>query len=432
MNQAFNSDPYKRLPGGIRAAVLPMQGADLVHQATLGAALEHIIGHEAAVHEAAFQSQHFHKILKASEKGEINVLFLMAAMHTCLPKLAGAAIELPTVITKWQGNEFKHYPAIYGEDTCVLPEFSKTFREKTAGALYPNGLGLGTWFAKERIEGSVSGRSGFAPLGMVSQGRVCEYSGHNGPMIGLLNKFGATTAPDASAVLELDGLTPTMKSRWQVPVDTEALADQNGKPLDNIFVTRWSGESGKQQIAASFTKTISTFTGDPIVRVQLTSNGNLPNGDMLQNVLSSLLAAGHDEIRERKWAIAGELKSVASNRSPIIPLLASRQQQMAALLSAGRDEILSRRIGMDDLSHIFGGAVPTMRIHALRKPEIVAALKDLGAQPRILGPHVMLPAIMDFANMPQEALNFDLPPARPLNTVNHRGATSTPLFSLAA
>jgi hypothetical protein len=111
--------------------------------------------------------------------------------------------------------------------------------------------------------------------------------------------------------------------------------------------------------------------------------------------------------------------------SPITPLAGFKQDAYMALLDASRSENID--------SHWWCGIMsPVMRIHALQEPEINAALKSMGAKTRNLGSHPMLPAVIDFKNIPKQSLSFGLTPARPMKTINRAEAPNNPIFSLMA
>lgn len=117
-------------------------------------------------------------------------------------------------------------------------------------------------------------------------------------MAGLMHKHGGVIGD--SRVLELKtGLTPDMTRRFGANVEMLHLpGDYSGKKSGpNNFLIRWF--DGEHEVVGIYTRTISTFTGDPIVRLQLTSNGILPDNEMLKEVLASIMTAGRDIISER-------------------------------------------------------------------------------------------------------------------------------------
>ncbi len=327
------------LPGGLRASVQHMNGQDLVHHAALGV-LSNVIEHEAKAHHAAFQAAQFGKIIDAVKEGKISAYFILAGWENCQPKVAGASVEFPTVITEWDktSGQFRHYPAIYGEDTCLLsPVLKELVRERPAGKSFPPNMGLGTYFKQERIKRWTTNKFSDAPLGQTARGRVGEFSAPSSAMIKLATSLNATLGTEQQGtILEIDGLTRAMKDKWKLPVEIKDVPHGEGA-YPNVFLAQGSGEDGKQQIVASFTNGISTFTGEPVTRVQITGNGNLPNPGMLQNVLASLLVAGQEEIQERQWGTGREVKLP---QSPVIPILGSSKEIYAALIAASQNEVV--------------------------------------------------------------------------------------------
>ena len=425
----MNPDKFTLLPGGLKASVLHMNRQDLMHHAAMSDVLANIIEHEAKAHHANFQASQFSKILDAVKDNKISAYFMLAGWNVCRAKMIGGSVEYATVLTEWDGNKFRHYPAIYGEDTCIMRnKLRELIQERPAGKVLPQDIGIGEYFERERIKRWVTNEYGDAPLGQRGRGRIGEFSGHSAAMIKVLDDLGATRGlAQEGTILEINGLTRAMKDKWRLPVDTSVIDTGKGDSYPNIFLTQWSGEGNKQQIVASFTNGISTFTGDPVTRVQFTSNGNLPNNGVLQSALASLLSAGQEEIVARGWGSTKEQHI----QSPIIPDGVSRQEIYAALLSSSQDEMLVRKIGAIHRPRIWHDEAPIMRIHALKEPAISTALSAMGAQTRMLGPHPMLPVVMDFKNVPQRILGVDLDPARPA-TIKPSNAANEPYYAFAA
>ncbi|MFY9288608.1 MAG: hypothetical protein WAO98_08930 [Alphaproteobacteria bacterium] len=187
-------------------------------------------------------------------------------------------------------------------------------------------------------------------------------------------------------------LSPDIHDRWKVDVKIEALTDNNtSSPLDHVFAVNWASPDDKQKIVASFTRGISTFTGDVVTRVQFTSNGSLPQEAVMKDVLASMLEAGQKEIGKRQW---GE-KVQAANDGTFEPAYIA----------------------------------PVMRIHAFEEPAIVSALKDLKAATRSLGPHPMLPLIVDFKTTPEEKLAFKPKEAASHDAVRPMDISNRPYFN---
>ena len=425
----MNPDKFTLLPGGLKASVLHMNRQDLMHHSAMGDVLRSVIEHEARAHHANFQAGQFSKIIDAVKDNKISAYFMLAGWDICRAKMIGGSVEYATVLTEWDENKFRHYPAIYGEDTCIMrSKLRELIQECPAGKVLPQNIGIGEYFERERIKRWITNEYGDAPLGQRGRARIGEFSGHSAAMIKVLNDLGATRGVEPEGtILEINGLTRAMKDKWRLPVDIAAIATDKSDLYPNIFLTQWSGEGSKQQIVASFTNGISTFTGDPVTRVQFTSNGNLPNSGVLQSVLASLLATGQEEIETRGWGSTKEQHI----QSPIISDGVSRQEIYAALLSSSQDEMLVRKIGAAHHPRIWNDEAPIMRIHALKEPAIASALSAMDAQTRMLGSHPMLPVVMDFKNVPQRILGVDLDPVRPA-TIKPSDAANDPCYALVA
>ncbi|MDE1902061.1 MAG: hypothetical protein KGI37_10530 [Alphaproteobacteria bacterium] len=375
------------LPGGLHAAVLPMKD-DPVHWSALGDALENAVEHEATAHGAGFDHSSFGKVIEAVKSDEIQAWFLLAAWDVCRPKIVGAAVEFPTVLTHWDGQDFQHHHAIYQEDT-VLPigMLRELAKERPAGKFFPPDIGLGEFFEQERIKQRMQGNN--PPLG-----RVGEYSAHNAKIIKIMKQSGVRLGGEADgAVFELDGAVPRNFDRWHVPVRTEGLFhDKNSPiPLPHVFLVNWDSADNKQRIAASFTKGISTFTGKTVVRVQVTSNGNLPSPQALQGVMASILAAGQEEASRREWGAP----AYHPRPSPIISIHGTKRELWASAIASNKAELFIPRA---TFAPIFGHPAPIMRIHALGEPEIITAL-NAELPRRILGNHPMLATDQRFSQM---------------------------------
>jgi hypothetical protein len=201
------------------------------------------------------------------------------------------------------------------------------------------------------MERSITNRYGDAPYGMSAQGLIGECSSDNAPSIASLKNLGAAIAKNETPILVFEDHILGIPPKQKISVEISSLANQTGIPSHtNIFVAQWCGENG-EQIAASYTEAISTFTGEPVVRVQISSNGKLPDAEHLQDVLYALIEAGDTEIMNRSWIDGNNTSSLSCTR-----------------------------------------------IHALDEIEIVEALKGLGAQPRVLGGNPMIPISISFAN----------------------------------
>jgi hypothetical protein len=75
--------------------------------------------------------------------------------------------------------------------------------------------------------------------------------------------------------------------------------------------------------------------------------------------------------------------------------------------------------------------MPVLCIHAPGNRAIINGLTEMGAGVRQLGNYAMLPAVMDFRHVPAAAVEFKIPPARPLKIADATQSKGKPLFSLA-
>jgi len=330
----------------------------------------------------------------------IDIDFFQVAFDSLSPTVtAGLATGFQTFGAEADGqNNLKVFPYHHGEDLCVDPAIAGEFRKCTAfPPIYPNGMGAGTWIMREQILRSVSN-----PY-WVFAGRDNEHYLGNSPIKGVMEKFGSLPCTEEdSAVLELDVRANNLKPRWGVVVEKEDLPTREDslEICPNNFLTRWSSEDGKQQIVMTFRRSASTFEGQPVVWVKIKSNGNLPEGEMLKEVLASLLAAGCEEISspERRWGIPLNMLNT-----------------------------------VNDLSHIFGGPVPVMHIHLNNEPTILAALLQMGLMHRKFGHYTMLSGVMNLKEAPHQEIMFGkkLPDATQVHGLNPMRSDSSPFFYLA-
>lgn len=361
------------LPNSVGASITRINGRENIHLAVLGDTLQTVVREEAKTHGAHFDSSRFGRVVQSILEDEMQAYILVVTLPDRVPEIAGGAIQFPTVYTKWVNDRFVHSPAIYNEDTYVRADLSAEFRRQTVSPLFPKGIGLGTFFISERIRQSAAGESpDEMPFGVPASCRVAEHGEGNMPIIGIYNKLNAKQETNARGSVLLLSEAPRFDIDSSCCVSTELLITcENGRSKaihDNIFTTSW--RMGKQAICASFTKGMSTFTGDDIARVQFTSNGDLPRGKKLQSVLGALLEAGKEEIVSRDW-----LKK--------------------------QDEAQS--------DYCF------LRIHALNEPKIVEALRSMGAQTRLLGPRIMKPVVIDYEDIAGTVFGGNLPKAKPFS-----------------
>lgn len=413
--------PLMRQIGGLCTAVIPYEQTDPIHRSTLGSVLRDAVQHEAKVHGAAFHHAGFRNVMQAMAKGDVEVLFFAAAWDVCEPKIIGATINFPSVSLERKGDDIVTKRGIYSEDVCILPsKIRDLIVERPVGGKFPE-AGIGTHF----IQASVShyARNGMLD-GSIPAGQTFEFAPTNGQIVKIQEQLGARLGHDRdSSLLRLERLRSPIFNQWVVPVEVAAIPLPNGATDPNNFIVRWSGADGKQKIEAAFTKGISTFKGTTVTQAQFISNGKLPDMPVVESVLASILRAANHEIRMRRW---GHLKNKPpAQYSPLIPLLADRQQGFKALIHAQCYELFSPAPAKDN-SLLFGVKPPPMHLHVLRGPELAAGLRTLGATSRILGSNPMQTATLDLL----KGTGHDHA-TKPLRLIGSWPG-HTPLFSLAA
>lgn len=378
--------------GSVRAGIVTYDRNNEEHQKLLREGIPHFLGSLGAVHGETFPKEQLEAVIDVINAGDIEVDFFFAKFGPRSPvKFVGLATGAPTFGAEPDSNgNLKIFPIKHGEDLVVDEHFAKLFRNRTKCPQYPNGIGAGSFFMAEQIRRSINHRRANGKKRWIFAGRDNEYMAENLPIIGVMDKFGAIRGDKKScAVLELNGLTPEMERRWGVDdkVITEDLpkyANGLGKN-PNSFLTRWSSEDGKQQIVVIFTKLASTFDGRPVVWTKVKSNGNLPDNEMLKEVMTSLLRAGCQEMSspERKWG-------------------------------------LLRKDWAKSLSNIFHGPVPQLHIHANMEPEIVDALLQMKVKYRKFGHHTMLSGIMRLRNIlnSKSVIGHEIPSATEIQSIS--------------
>lgn len=395
MSLGLSYEQLMPVAGNVRAGVVSYDGSNPEHRAVLRDALPRFLGSVAAVHGESFPYHCLDSIMEIVNAKEIQIDFLVVGIEACRPiTLAGLATSAQTFGVEWdKNNNLKIFPVQHGEDLCVDKDIAKLFREHTRSTFNPDGIGAGTWFMREQIRRSVSDPD------WVFAGRDNEHSPNNPPIIGLMDKFGAVRGTEQnSAVLQIDGLTGDMERRWGVnniqklalPTDPLGL-----KPCSNNFLTSWESKGGAQQIAVVFTKLPSILDGQTVVWTKIKSNGNLPENEMLKEVLSSLLSAGSKEISERQWGVP-------------------------------------RNKPDNDLSRVFGGPVPVMHIHGNNEPAILKALLEMEAAHRKYGHGNMVSGVMNLKNMsdPVATLGQKVPEATLVKGIDMGPAANEPYFDV--
>jgi hypothetical protein len=407
--------------GGLYTAVIPYEQADPLHRSSLGGVLRDAIKHEAKVHGAAFDHAGFRNVMQAMANGDVEVLFFAAAWDLCEPKIIGATINFPSVSLERKGDDITAKRGIYSEDVCILPaKMKELVLEKPTGGRYPAD-GIGMHFIRESMRYFTErGMRG----GEFPSGQTFEFAPDNSKIVRIQQQLGSRLGKDQdSSLLRLPALTDSIRDKWTMPVEVVGVQLPDGSSDPNNFIIRWAGAGGKQKIEAAFTKGISTFKGTTVTQGQFISNGNLPDAPMVECVLASVLKAADDEIRMRRW---GHLRNQPPGKfTPSIPLHENKQQAFRALIQAQNDELFAPPPAKDN-SLLFGVTPPSMHIHALNEPELVAGLRSLGAETRWLGTHAMQTASLDLA----KAIDT-VAPVRSLKLIG-AAAVHAPQFTFAA
>lgn len=300
MNLDFVAGPLRPVAGSVSAGIVTYDRDNPDHQSLLREGIPHFLGSLGDVHGEAFPQENLEAVLEVINAREIEVDFFFVRPDQHSPvKFAGLATGAPTFGAEPDGNNnLRILPIKHGEDLVVDQAIAQLFREQTKCDLYPKGIGAGSFFMAEQIRRSINPRRVDGKQRWVYAGRDNEYMAENMPIIGVMDKYGAIRGTERnSPVLELNGLTSDMERRWGVNVVTEDFpkhSNSHGSDPNN-FLTRWSSVDGKQQIVVIFTKLASTFDGRPVVWTKVKSNGQLPQGEMLKEVMSSLLRAGLSE-----------------------------------------------------------------------------------------------------------------------------------------
>lgn len=378
--QPFSAAARDLNPHGIKAKIQRVKGKDLWETAALAATLKPLIKKEAEAHGATFSEENFENVVAsiAEEKAQAYFLVLEEKGST-LPQIVGAAILLPTVYTSCCDKKCSHYSAIYFEDTYVDPEASRLFREKT-------GMGLGTFFVSEIIRESANEVLESNPFGVSSNGYVGEFAQTNAPMRRIYEKLGAKLDKNLSnTVLEFTKTPDFSKAADDLTVNMEYLGrrpnNRSTHIYDNIFAISWPADTNGTNIVVSFTESMSTFNGTPVVRVQVSSNGNLPSNDNLSAILGAAFQAGAAEIVKKGW----------------IPEATKAEE-----------------------------IYPFFKLHAPDETEIVGALRKMGATTRYLGNKATQPVRIGYEEMPAELFNGVYSKGSPLTTISTPRTVSTP------
>ncbi|MDX2028232.1 MAG: hypothetical protein SFW62_06320 [Alphaproteobacteria bacterium] len=381
----------------VRAGIVSYDGANPHVRAKFRQAIPRFLGSLGAVHGAKFSEHNLDAVMEVLDHKVMNAELLQVRLGTDGPVLdAALATGAPDFGVEWdKSDKLRIYPVYHGEDLCVDKDIAALFREYTKCLLYPNGMGLGTWFMREQIRRSISDPD------WVFAGRDNEHFPDNGAIRGVMDKFGAVHGTEGDSwVLQLHGLTPSMESRFGVNnVTKEDLpSDALGiSKCPNNFLVRWGVDGDPQQIAVTFRRLASTFDAEPVVWAKIKSHGNAPDGIMLKEVLSSIFSVGIAEIKspERRWGVP-----------------------------------MSKFMDETDISRAFGGPMPVKHIHAHKEEEIIQALLEMNAEHRVFGHEKMVAGSINLRRMknPIEIIGQPLPEPTTISTINPERDANRPYF----
>lgn len=362
------------LEGGLYIKVLQMKHDD-VHWPKYCQALEAAIEYEARLHNSNFEHSAFSSVIASIKADHVQAWVLLAGWDSRQLKVIGLAVEFPTVLSSREGNDFAHYHAVYMED-LALPIFmmKDLVRERPSGLSFPQQLNFSTYFVYE-IYNQRLGKNP-APSCLTPVCRICEFSHLNSRMVKLLEEWGSETGSEHDGtIFEIKNRIQNNANRREFPVRIQnILQDKDSAlPLPYVFLAGWEHPDHKQKIVASFTKGISTFTGETIIRAQVTGNGNLPDNDTLVSIMKSMLRAGQKEAAVRKWGGAELTKLPGA----VLPFEANPPKAAEPSDSSNYQELLtestSTLVTMPSTCEVF----PAMKVHALGEPQIEMALKRI-------------------------------------------------------
>ncbi|MGE0109120.1 MAG: hypothetical protein AB7S81_05065 [Bdellovibrionales bacterium] len=345
------------------AGIFSVDGGDCLHKVALEKALQQHLGEEAEHHGAPFDKNAFKTVLGCIENQVAHAYVILVEIMGSRD-LAGSTVEFPSVITEWnpRGKSFAYYPAVYGEDIVISGGISEDFRK------FSGNQGLGTYFVREKYLESIRNRKGVFPATMPPYGMILEYGKNNDCIKGLLSKFGAQFDPEQNnAVLRFPDSVCPRNTKNCVTAMVTALGEKRGLAIvaqPHIFAVTTLDKQNQTRLSATFTRTISTFSGNPIIRVQMTSSQNLDdtNKNWVRKSILSILDAAKREVETRDWY-------------PWTPRITSKADFLQRLM-----------------------------IHAKDEPLIVNTLREMGAVTRKLGTHDMMPMVINFKDMPDRMI----------------------------
>jgi hypothetical protein len=156
----------------------------------LGDVLNRVLEEEAKAHQAGFDRLGFNNVMDLARAKKSKSFYGRSPKRRFAKICWMYVVQFPTVFTAFEGKKFVHYPAVYAEDFFVSPEISAEFRNQTISADNPRGLGLGTYFERERIRIAAHNLYGDLPQGKAPAALIVEHGSENKAAVSLLGKLG--------------------------------------------------------------------------------------------------------------------------------------------------------------------------------------------------------------------------------------------------
>jgi hypothetical protein len=388
----------RTLDGGLKLALVARRDAHPADREVLDAALFEALRHEARMHGCVLDAKNFKDFLAGHEAKNVTFLYTVAAWDVCAdvrqlePVVVGAAVEYRTVVVKRNGAKIEPYDAVFREDTCFHPEALRALkRKKPDGMSFPE-TGIAEYFERERMRHLAKDASVWGIVG--------ECHANNRMMKNVMNRIGAKTGEgEHGSVLRLDCFRPPGPETVEIEYPLDPRTQET---LPYAFLARCQHNEG--EVVASFTEAISTFDKKALLaRVQIASQGRVPEQAVLQDILLSLLAAGQEKMAKPAWGQMGRTPS------PLIVHGAPRDIMSGLLISSG-EELFNPRERAP--AHLLGRHIPTMLVHIGldEPPHLQAALENMPfIRGRKLGPNTMK-VVEHSSNVPMAA-------RRPLSVV---------------
>jgi hypothetical protein len=269
------------------------------------------------------------------------------------------------------------------------------------------------YFAKKGMRG-----------GIKPAGQRFEFLPNNTKIVKIQEQLGAVLGGDFknSGLLRFDGMTDSIRDKWDMPVELLNVRSADGRIDPNNFLLRCAVRGEQQKIHAGFTRGVRTFIGESVTQGQFVSSGELTEQPVVECALASILKAANDEIQERKW---GRVDYWSPHNSVMSgSLIGNAWETFGEIPKANDDELLVPSLSATE--KVFGVKPPLMHIHALMEPNIVAGLEALGLEKRILGHSLSQTGSLNLVKVSETKY-----PVRPLDLVGSKVAND-PIFSLDA